>query len=376
MKLLVNRLDLQSYHTCSEPGCRERHPGTDSPPVVQVLQRPVAQTLAPAAMIVAASADTAKPPAPTPQAPKGLSRKDMESVRKAVDQAAQKTMVQQVAKLSGAFGKIKSGENPSKPKTQYEEFIESLNANPDTKDLSKSKKDDMWKDHKLSALIRDAVTKGRQGLGVSGPTIDLNRCTLTELKRIPSLSQEMGKQIIHLRQSKAQGFSSWREIRDIKGIGEGLFSQIVIFCMDPSTIPLPVEVLTPEAIEEPAPAAASGSETLPNLIAESTSNPQTYNSGPEVSTDSDREPRVAVNLTGVILAMEATPGEQSQRWNETFLAAESDLKPGFFMLDSGCFRSIWRCTYSCKCVCTSPTVWTQTVECTQSRGVRFRKLQH
>ena len=109
MKLLVNRLDLQSYYTCSEPGCRERHLGTDSPPVVQVLQMPVAQTLAPAAATVAASADAAKPPAPTPQAPKGLSRKDMESVRKAVDQAAQKTMVQQVAKLTGAYGKTKTG---------------------------------------------------------------------------------------------------------------------------------------------------------------------------------------------------------------------------------------------------------------------------
>ena len=98
-----------------------------------------------------------------------------------------------------------------------------------------------------------------------------------------------------------------------------------------------MEVLTPEVREEeqPVAAATSDSDVLPNLCGESTSNPQTDN-----STDSDREPRVAVNLTGVILAMNATPGEQSQRWHETFLAAGSELKPGLFMLDSGCFRSI------------------------------------
>ena len=109
MKEMVGRLDLKSYYACSDPGCRERHASEDSPPVVQVLQRPAASTPAAAAVradsSMAASAKVQAQQAPTPQAPKELSQKDIDSVRKAGQQAAEKCMTQQMAKLQGGYGK-------------------------------------------------------------------------------------------------------------------------------------------------------------------------------------------------------------------------------------------------------------------------------
>ena len=45
--------------------------------------------------------------------------------------------------------------------------------------------------------------------------------------------------------------------------------------------------------------------------------------------------------TGVILhTVAVTPGQQTNKWHEVFLAAGSDDKPGQVMLDSGCFRCV------------------------------------
>ena len=113
-------------------------------------------------------------------------------------------------------------------------------------------------------------------------------------------------------------------------------TQLSVYCKDPATTPLTSEASEPDndvsagdridLPEMPKKGAGSSDDhDCPGLISSSTSNGSTSSSNP----------------CGVILhTMDVTPGQQSNKWHEVFLAAGSEEKPGRVMLDSGCFRCI------------------------------------
>ena len=59
------------------------------------------------------------------------------------------------------------------------------------------------------------------------------------------MDTELGKSILHLRNKRAEGILNWQEVRDLKGVGDTIFAQILMFSKDPSITLLPVDVLTP-----------------------------------------------------------------------------------------------------------------------------------
>ena len=114
--------------------------------------------------------------------------------------------------------------------------------------------------------------------------------------------------------------------------------QLFVYCKDPSTTPL--QAVQPgndglslgdnmELPEMLVGGSSSGTDPeLPGLVFSSSSNAST--SGSSTS-----------HPTGVILhTVAVTPGQQTNKWHEVFLAAGSDEKPGQVMLDSGCFRCV------------------------------------
>ena len=128
--------------------------------------------------------------------------------------------------------------------------------------------------------------------------------------------------------------------------------QIFIFCQDPATTPLPTEqpddsgLYLGDIVELPEmPERKSSSSTdpeMPRMVSSSSSNgvatAARHVSSPSSNTTSDSS---ASHPTGVILHKVAkTPGQQTNKWHEAFLAAGSDEKPGQVMLDSGCFRCV------------------------------------
>ena len=161
---------------------------------------------------------------------------------------------------------------------------------------------------------------------------------MDELRRIPKLTTDMQKDLIKLRHVHPQGIRDWMEVRKVRGVGPNVMVQILIFCKDPATTPLPAvqpddSGLYPgdtlELPEMPAEGSSSGTDPeLPGLVFSSSSNAST--SGSSTS-----------HPTGVILhTVAVTPGQQTNKWHEVFLAAGSDEKPGQVMLDSGCFRCV------------------------------------
>ena len=163
----------------------------------------------------------------------------------------------------------------------------------------------------------------RPTLGVAKQNIDLNYCALDELQRIQKLVADNQKELIRLRQNHPQGIRTWADMRKLKGIGPASMTQLFVYCKDPATTPLTAEAAVPDND-----VSAGDRMDLPEILQKG--------QAPASSSDD-----LEMCGLGVILhTMDVTLGQQSTKWQEAFLAAGSEEKPGRVMLDSGCFRCI------------------------------------
>lgn len=60
---------------------------------------------------------------------------------------------------------------------------------------------------------------------LEGEVIDLNTATLSDLKRLPGIGEKKGQAILDWRQANG-GFQSVEELVNVRGIGEGILSQL------------------------------------------------------------------------------------------------------------------------------------------------------
>ncbi len=66
---------------------------------------------------------------------------------------------------------------------------------------------------------KEAATQAEDGL------VNINTATESELTSLPGIGQTKAKQIVEYRQSNGS-FSSIEEIKNVSGIGDGIFNQI------------------------------------------------------------------------------------------------------------------------------------------------------
>ena len=93
----------------------------------------------------------------------------------------------------------------------------------------------VWETYKALAE-EERLIETRGELGVQGPTINLNTCTLDQLERIPKLNLPVRKAIILKRTTlPGQRFSSSDDLSRIPGVGVTILRMMKTFCLDPST---------------------------------------------------------------------------------------------------------------------------------------------
>ena len=114
--------------------------------------------------------------------------------------------------------------------------------------------------------------------------------------------------------------------------------QLFVYCKDPSTTPL-------QAVQPGNDGLSLGDTMeLPEMLvggSGSGADPELPGLMFSSSSDASTSGKSSSHPCGVILhTVDATPGQQTNKWHEAFLAAGSDEKPGRVMLDSGCFRCV------------------------------------
>ena len=91
-----------------------------------------------------------------------------------------------------------------------------LNSLDDYKGITKPDKDRLW--HRFKLRVQElAASEERTTLGMKGPSINLNTCTVEELRRIPKLTKDMQENLVQLRHVHSQGIRSWTEVSKIRG---------------------------------------------------------------------------------------------------------------------------------------------------------------
>ena len=134
-------------------------------------------------------------------------------------------------------------------------FMSALKRDSRYANYNSQEREQLWADHKeLAKQERLVSTRGL--LGVNGPTIDLNTCSMDHLERVPKLTQPVRKAIIVKRNNlPGQRYTSWEQLHNIAGLGATMLESMKCFCHDPSTRPGPV----PDQVGPQSVAAASSS---------------------------------------------------------------------------------------------------------------------
>ena len=88
-------------------------------------------------------------------------------------------------------------------------------------------REQLWAEHKEIAK-HERVVSTRGLLGVDGPTIDLNTCSMGHLERIPKLTLPIRKAIIVKRNNlPGQRYTSWDQLQNIAGLGASMLESMI-----------------------------------------------------------------------------------------------------------------------------------------------------
>ena len=203
--------------------------------------------------------------------------------------------------------------------------------------------------------MTEKTAEDRRSRNIGDPVVDFNRCSLDELDATPVLTREIKEKIIHLRGVHRVGIRDWHAVKDIKGLGDKMLEQLMLFCKDPYTTPLgDQENEEPAKAKPPSPAKTTDvcdlvdSDSSPPLVSD-TDSAETRQVelvdalnvvAPKPKPVTNKPHNVGVVLVADRTVMDLKIKDKANKWNETFLAAGKKEKPGLSMFDSGCFRCI------------------------------------
>ena len=148
--------------------------------------------------------------------------------------AARAATAETVAELPGIFKQSSHGANKVRPPNQREQFLAAIKRDPIYVNHSSQEREQLWQDYKNIAE-QERIVGTRGVLGIQGPTIDLNTCSLDHLERVPKLTLPLRQAIMLKRNSlPSQRFSNWEDLRSFPGFGNETLRSLKVFCLDPA----------------------------------------------------------------------------------------------------------------------------------------------
>ena len=110
-------------------------------------------------------------------------------------------------------------------------FMTALKRDHRYANYNSQEREQLWADHKEIAK-HERVVSTRGLLGVDGPTIDLNTCSMDHLERVPKLTMPIRKAIINKRNNlPGQRYTSWDQLQNIAGLGSSMLESMKCFIM-------------------------------------------------------------------------------------------------------------------------------------------------
>ena len=224
-----------------------------------------------------------------------------------------------ISSLPAVFEQTSHSANKTRPPNKMEVFLAHVKKDPRYADTTHKQRMEMWKNYQLLA-VDEKIVETRGEIGVQGPTINLNLCSVDQLERVPKLNLPVRKAIVLKRSNlPGQRFTSWDQLLEVPGIGSVILKTMKVFCMDPATSP------TQERQQPTMGTSSTSGNPLP-----------TPTGSPEVLGPGDSNPVLMVGCPteDSPYYIPELPIKLMTLWTQT-----AGIRPGELYQDSGCARS-------------------------------------